>query len=399
MDFEQIVKRLDWLDAEQRKQRSAISAVEDRIGSVETSVNAVFKQIKDLEKDISEVSASAARLNQFNELLAKQRDDFNRLFEEAEKKHQERHAEVIKHRNEGIQPLRDELDELKKGFDVSPLKRELKAHAAEQVRLNEGINQFKPRIDEVLRVHEELKGAQQMLVENRRQDIKRVVDLQGEITALRKRMDEAREKSELNVDALRNMDNRIHELLTLEQDRKAGQTAFIEQMSLAQLERERSLKEMRETYEEFKQQGQSLDTQVAALDETLRAAKKAQETYTDLNAKLERRINEVSEMQRLAEDRVRQEWVTFKADDQKRWTGYSLSQEEGMRDLRKDMTRLEERVTTLDDAAQVLQDQLHQTADASEQQLQELMNVAHQWLTAYERIMGHAKKTTKKTSR
>jgi mevalonate kinase len=104
-------------------------------------------------------------------------------------------------------------------------------------------------------------------------------------------------------------------------------------------------------------------------------------------------------MQRLAEDRVRQEWVTFKADDQKRWTGYSLSQEEGMRELRKDIDHTEERLTALDDAAQILQDQLHQTAGATEQQLQELMNVAHQWLTSYERIMGHSKKTTRKSSR
>ena len=104
-------------------------------------------------------------------------------------------------------------------------------------------------------------------------------------------------------------------------------------------------------------------------------------------------------MQRLAEDRVRQEWVSFKADDQKRWTGYSLSQEESMRDLRKDMDRFEARVAALDDAAQVLQDQLHQTADATEQQLQELMNVAHTWLTAYERIMGHSKKTAKKATK
>jgi len=99
-------------------------------------------------------------------------------------------------------------------------------------------------------------------------------------------------------------------------------------------------------------------------------------------------------MQRLGEDRIRQEWVTFKADDQKRWTGYNLSQDEAIRDLRKSMTRLEERVTEIDDSAQNLQDQLHQTTDATEQQLQELMNILHEWLTAYERIMGHVRKTT-----
>jgi chromosome segregation ATPase len=399
MDFDQIVKRLDWLDAEQRKTKASISTMEEKIDSVERSVGAVAEQIKELGKNIAEVASSAARLNQFNELLAKQREDFNRLFEESERKHQARHSEVVKRHSEEIRPLKDEIDELRMGFDVSPIKRELKTRLTEQARLNEEVNALKPRFDEVMKAHEEVKSAQLVLVENRRQDIKRVADLQGELTALRKRIEESREKTELNVDALRNMDNRIHELLSLEQERKLAQTKFIEEQSLVQIDRERMIKEWRDKYEEFKQQGQNLDSQILQLDEMLRSAKKAQETYADLNVKLERRINEVSEMQRLAEDRVRQEWVTFKADDQKRWTGYSLAQEEGMRELRKDMDRLEERITALDDAAQVVQDQLQQTTGVTEQQLQEFMNVAHQWLTSYERIMGHAKKTAKKAAR
>lgn len=399
MDFEQIVKRLDWLDAEQRKTKAAISDYEDKFTALGNSISAVQKQAKELERSIAEVTASAARINQFNDLLAKQREDFNRLFEESETKHQERHAELIKRHSEEIRPFRGEIDELRKGFDLSPLKRELKALHTEQTRLNEAVNLLRPRIDEGVKAYEEVKNGQMVLVENRRQDIKRVADLQGELAALRKRADESRDKMELNVDLLRNMDNRIHELHDLEQERKAQQLAFIEEQSMAHSEREHAVKEWLDKYEEFKQQGQSLDAQVAVLDEMLRSAKKAQETYADLNTKLERRINEVSEMQRLAEDRVRQEWVTFKADDQKRWTGYSLSQEEGMRELRKDMDHLEQRVTSLDDSSQVLQDQLHQTAGATEQQLQELMNVAHQWLTAYERIMGHSKKAARKATR
>ena len=57
-----------------------------------------------------------------------------------------------------------------------------------------------------------------------------------------------------------------------------------------------------------------------ALEETQRAVKRSQDSFDDINRRLERRINEITEIQRLAEDRFRQEWVTFRADDQKRWT-------------------------------------------------------------------------------
>jgi DNA repair exonuclease SbcCD ATPase subunit len=394
MEFEQIIKRLDWLETEQRKTKADIAAVENKLTAVETSVDAVSKQIKGLSKEIADVASSAARLNQFTEMLSKQRDDFSRSLEEMEKKNQQRERDSVKRHVEGLEPLQVELEKFRRSIttDVTAVKAELKVRFTDQIRLADSIAEVKPRIDEVAKVYEEVKGAQRILDENRRQDIKRVADVQGELTALRKRIDEVRGRTDLSNDSLRNMENRIAELLSSENERKITQIAFIEQQSLAQIERDRALKAWSEKLEEFKTTSHTLDTQLASIDESLRLAKKVQETYTDLNVKLERRITEVSEMQRLAEDRVRQEWVTFKADDQKRWTGYTLSQEESLRDLKKEMERIENRATALDDVMQVIQDQMQQTADATEKQLQEVVNVFHEWLTSYERIMGHSKK-------
>lgn len=401
MEFEQIIKRLDWLETEQRKTKASIAAVENKLTAIETSVDGVSKQVKALGKDISDISSAAARLNQFTELLSKQRDDFNKALDDLEKKYQRREREATKRHLEELEPVQVEVEKLKKTLpgEIAAVKADLKVRFADQLRLADSVAEVKPRIDDVLKVYEEVKGTQRILDENRRQDVKRVADLQGEVTALRKRIDEVRGRSDLSNDAVRNMENRISELLASESERKTTQQTFIEQQSLAQLERDRALKAWNEKLEEFKTTSHTLDTQLTAIDETLRTAKKVQETYTELNTKLERRITEVSEMQRLAEDRVRQEWVTFKADDQKRWTGYSLSQEESMRDLRKDMERYESRAANLDDAVQVLQDQMNQATETTEKQLQELMNVAHEWLTSYERIMGHGKKPTKKSSR
>jgi chromosome segregation ATPase len=401
MEFEQIIKRLDWLETEQRKTKASIAAVENKLAAIETSVDGVSKQVKTLAKDISDISSAAARLNQFTELLSKQRDDFNKALDELEKKYQRREREATKRHLEELEPVQVEVEKLKKTLpgEIAAVKADLKVRFADQLRLADSVAEVKPRIDDVLKVYEEVKGTQRILDENRRQDVKRVADLQGEVAALRKRIDEVRGRSDLSNDAVRNMENRISELLASESERKAAQQTFIEQQSLAQLERDRALKAWNEKLEEFRTTSRTLDTQLAAIDETMRTAKKVQETYTELNTKLERRITEISEMQRLAEDRVRQEWVTFKADDQKRWTGYSLSQEESMRDLRKDMERYESRAASLDDTVQVLQDQMNQVTEATEKQLQELMNVAHEWLTSYERIMGHGKKPTKKTNR
>jgi chromosome segregation ATPase len=230
--------------------------------------------------------------------------------------------------------------------------------------------------------------------ETRKNDLKRISDIQGEIMSIRKRVDENRDKYTVHADSLRNIENRFTDLIASELERKQAQTAFLEQQAIAQLDRDRAWKQWKEKFESFQKESSGIDVHIQNLDEALRGAKKAQESYLELNTKLERRINEVTEMQRLTEDRLRQEWVSFKADDQKRWTGYSLSSEESFREIRKDVQKTESRIAPLDDVIQVLQDQLHQTTDATEKELQELMNVIHEWMTSYQRIMGHGKKTT-----
>ncbi len=400
MEFEQIVKRLEWLDEEHRKTRTTIITLEERMTALEANIDTVAKQLKPLPKQIADIANTAARLDQFDAIFAKQREDMNKALEEVEKRHQKRELEVTKRHHEDLEPLHKAIDELRRSIESEfpPIKRDIKARILEETRLNEAIKELKPPIDDAVRIAHEAARTQHVFEESKKQDAKRVADLQGELTSLRKRIDETRSRIDLNADGFKNMDNRIKEMQLSESERKTAQTAFIEQQAIAQIDRDRSYKEWKEKFESIKLQTEAFDAQVLKLEETLRTAKRAQETYNELNTKLERRINEVTEMQRLAEDRLRQEWVTFKADDQKRWTGYTLSQDEGTKDVRRLIQKLEERITPLNEHIEIIQDQVHQTTSATEQQLQELMNVAHEWLSAYERIMGHGK-TTKKTKK
>jgi chromosome segregation ATPase len=397
MEFEQLVKRLEWLDEEHRKTRSSIITLEERMTALEGKIDTVAKQIKPFPKQIADIASTAARLDQFDAIFTKQREDMNKAIDAIEQKHQKREKEVTKRHQQDFEPIHKALSELRQILDSEfpPIKRDIKARILEDGRLRQEIQELRPPIDAAKRSAEEAILVQHAFDESRKQEAKRVADLQGEIAVVRKRIEEAKAKADLNADSWKNMDNRIKELMLSETERKTAQNAFIDQQSIVHLDRERIYKEWREKFDSIKLQTQTFDSQVQTLEEILRTAKRAQETYNELNTKLERRISEVTEMQRLSEDRLRQEWVTFKADDQKRWTGYTLSHDEGTKDLRRALQKVEERIPPLDETIQTIQDQIHQTADATEQQLQELMNVAHEWLSAYERIMGHGKAVKK----
>lgn len=398
MEFEQIVKRLEWLDEEHRKTRGSIITLEERMAALEGKIDNVAKQIKPLTKQMADIASTAARLDQFDAIFSKQREDLNKAIGAIEKRVEKREKELIKQHQQDLDPIVKSIENLKKATDLTEIKRQLKALPNEDARLAQAIKELRPPIDDAIRATKDVALSQKAFDEARKQETKRIADLQGEITAARKRIDEARAKADLTADGYKTLDSRMNELMISENERKSAQTTFIESQTVAQIDRERTYKEWKEKFDTVKQQAETLDQQITQLEETLRSAKKAQETYNELNTKLERRINEVTEMQRLAEDRLRQEWVTFKADDQKRWTGYTLAQDEGTKDVRREVKKLEERIDPYDEKIQTMQDQLHQTADATEQQLQELMNVAHEWLSAYERIMGHGK-TAKKSKK
>lgn len=398
MEFEQIIKRLDLIEKQQRAQKESLAVISERLDALDTSVNVVAKQVKTVAKQVNDLTPVTKRIDQFETLVGKQRTELVKMIEEKDKAHTKAEDEIAKRFPPEIQELQKELAQLKTATAASlnEFKKVLKERSDEMQRMSNNVSDFKTHVDAAKRSNDDVVGSLKAMDEARRNDLKRIADLQGEIAAVRKRVDENRDKYTIIADGARNVENRFNELLASEQERKQAQKVFIEQQSVAQIDRERAWKGWNEKFEAFQKEASQIDVHIQALDEALRGAKKAQEIYLELNTKLERRINEVTEMQRLAEDRLRQEWITFKTDDQKRWTGYSLSSEEAFRDIRKDVVRVEEKLPPLIDVTQVLQDQIHQVTDASEKQLQEMMNVVHEWMTAYQRIMGHGKKTTKK---
>jgi DNA repair exonuclease SbcCD ATPase subunit len=392
MEFEQIIKQLDWLDEERRKDKATIAAQVEHIAALSTTIDTLKEKVKTLEEKSSDYAALPKRMDQFEDFLAQQREESNENYRELEKKIQKREQEVNKRFQADLAPINEAIAELRSKLDLSDIKRDLKAREKEDLRLSAEFTELKAKFDEVVKSNKDLLHKQEVFEDGRKQYAKRFTDIQGEIVALRKRLDEEREKRQVNADSLKNIENRVGDVLASEQKRKQEQTEFFEKFSLEQIDRERAWKEWMEEADQFNEKTEQLETYLQEADDTTRAAKKAEEDYAEISQKIERRVHEIVEMQRLAEERMRQEWVTFKADDQKRWTGYGLAQDETMKNLQETMEKVEERLTALDDRFQTMQDQMHQTTDATESQMQDLMNWAHEWLTTYQRVMGHTPK-------
>jgi chromosome segregation ATPase len=386
MEFEQIVKRLEWLDEEHRKEKSALEILSERLARIEGELNASGGKLKDLDSQFSKLTSVAARIEKFDLAFAQQRKEIVKYIDELEKKSHARQQEVDKQNKAQLDSISRALTEQNQA--IQEIKRELKAAADEEAHRGKIRTDWEARMQLMVKTVEEFQHTQKITEESFRQNSKRLTDLQGEISAVRKRMDETREKTDLMADDVHRTETRLNEVIASETERKQLQASFIEQQVRTQVERDKAWKEWEERLATLRKQSDAMDKNLQDWDSAQRALKRAQETYEEITQKFERRINEVSEMQRLAEDRFRQEWVTFKADDQKRWTSYTLGQDETHRDTRSSVEKMEQRLTAMEDLAQTQQDVLQQTKEANEQLFQGMLAQIHELLSAYERIMG-----------
>jgi chromosome segregation ATPase len=389
MEFEQIIKRLDWLDEEHRKDKSTLEALTQREINLEGDLKAANKKIKELNTQLSHLSTAPARIEQLDNALTLQRTEIVNYIDELDKKHTEQQPEIDKHYQIQFESIRKSVVDMRKIKEpIAEIKREIKARADEETQRNKLSAEWEARMQTMVKTVEDIQHSQKATEEPRRQDSKRLADLQGELSAARKRLDESREKIDLFADSIRRIETRLNEILTNEAERRQAQTNFIESQALLQVERERAWKEWELQLNNLRKQSETLDRNLQDWEVTQRTVKRTQEKYDEIVQKFERRINEITEMQRLVEDRFRQEWVTFKADDQKRWTSFTLSQDETHKETNNEIGKFEERLTSLEDLTQNQQDILQQTKDANEQLFQGMVAQIHELLTAYERIMS-----------
>ena len=359
MDPEQIIKRIDWLDDEHRKDKTLLLALDERINALSGRIPQLNKNLQALESEITRFAAILARIDGFEESLLRARVEQKGVVDGLEKEMRQRQDEAERVRRVEMRALENTIGEVRKDLNpIAEIKRTLAAHNEENNRLSRSIDELRVKIDAVRRSEDEYTRSYRLLEDGRRQDAKRLTDLQGEVSAIRKNVDEQRGRIELLTNSLKKIETRLTELVNVEDERQTAQMKFLDDQALRQVEREREWKSWQVRFDAIENQTADIETQLQTLESTQRAVRRSQQSLDELAEKVERRINEMAEIQRLSEERFRQEWVTFKADDQKRWTNYMLTQEEERGESGRQYERLTERMTHIEDSLQILQDMI-----------------------------------------
>lgn len=386
LEFEQIKKRVDWLEKEQRDDKTNLAAFQSKVDSLETENAALRLRLADLDSQVTWMNTLAARFEQVEQEIGEYKMEASRQIENLKGSVQEKQLQLERNHQQ-ITDFEESLSEQQKNFQVlDELLGSLETQKNEDIRLARLIEELKTEVNEIEHFEDEYKRSLKLIDENRRQDAKRLTDLQGEVAAMRKRQDEIRSNLDLSSDTIRKMENQVKSILNAESERRESQTAFIEKINLTQVERERIFKSWTERFDSIEKITENLEEELKELESTHQSVKKSQAALDEITQRFDRRINEITEMQRLNEDRFRQEWTAFKSDDQKRWSNYTIAQDEQHREMDRGIGGLENRLTDLEEAFETVKDNLQELGRVDIKRMHTMLDSLRNSIETYNNI-------------
>ncbi len=86
-NLNKLANALNGLTTNNERIRTDLVDLGERLTSIETSVNALTQQFKTLSQGLAEIAPATARINQFDQMMTKQRTDLSKLIETAGKEH------------------------------------------------------------------------------------------------------------------------------------------------------------------------------------------------------------------------------------------------------------------------------------------------------------------------
>ncbi|MBI5958293.1 MAG: hypothetical protein HY866_06150, partial [Chloroflexi bacterium] len=348
MDLQQAARMIEWLDEERRRDRGNIALLEERLAQQSEVITQLMRRLDGMESEQSTIRTTFLPISRETEITEQLRVEFHQMIEESESKRlvaereAERRSDIAR---ESIARMVRELGDRTGGLERAI--EELPGARVERDRVAAALAAVQQRVEDMAKKFEEPERRITFLEEQRRQDSRRISDIQSEIPEIQKQIDASRPK----VDALESMvlrnEKRIIDMQAAERDRREEIQQFIDQQTLQLQQRDQQLAELTKNVGVYDADMRRYMERFETWAETHRQMKKIVDDFERIAERLGRRINEVAEMQRLSEERFRQEWNDWIADDQKRWKQFTLTNDEAWRNHEKQLDQLRQGINQI----------------------------------------------------
>lgn len=386
MDEQQVEKRFEWIDEERRKDKAETKQLQDKLRDVEKVLETQSDQIKEITSEVSRLAALATRIHQMDETLSKHRIEVSKQLEIAEERRTSKEQQNEELRKTDQRSTASTIDDIRTELrKLTQIEQTLENRREEEIRISKALGKLELNVENLTNKTDDFDRSVAGFEDGRTQDNRRVMEVEHELDDLRKGMDRTRGDLESVDDRARRNEIRNAELAANEKERLDAQHTWIENQGMKLVEFEKEWQEWEKRFDSVEELAADFDERLKIYEDTYRSLLKMKTELDRVIEKLERRITEVSEMHRLAEDRNKQEWSSFQADDLKRWSTFKLTSDEQWREHDRRHEKLQDDLGELSsDSAKLIQD--YATLKETDRiRLSELVSTLREWLAEIER--------------
>ena len=342
MEKEQLEKKVEWLDVEHRKALGVIAALEKRLAAMEKTYTKHESSSKTLTTFKTRLDAFDKNLADFGKQIKTHQSEVKTEIQAFNK--QAAHLEKnIQQENKGLNKIVDDFR--KEGGQLQIIQKNLNGHMEKAKQVEAKFESLRESVQDVITGEQKRIQLAQSLEQSSREDTQRLAEMHAEVAALLTRLESAAKQTEGIRLSQNKVEKRVDEMSAAEEGRKKTHDDFLTKAALAQTDWQHQWKEWGKRFEAIERQSGEVAERLKEFDNTEVALKRAQRAFDELVEKINRRVNELSEIQRLGDQRFRQEWSTFQADAQKRWSNFTLTHEEQQREGSRQQEKLTVQMT------------------------------------------------------
>lgn len=391
-DQESNKRQVERLENEHRKDHLTVQGLEMRITGLEEQLAGVNKSIKSFQSEIKRLTTLLSGSEQFDTQMANFRLDVGKMIEKKDKQVNKQIDERVGLITRDLDGLNTALSELRHSTNtIAQVKKDVKALRDDDDRLSAMHTDDRKLIDEIQKQYLVNQEMMATLESTKKRESKTISEMATDVTALRKRSDDQRAKLDLAQETLKKTTTNMDEFIARDEQRTDSYRALIDEMKLTQYEHDKTWREWLNRFDVVNKTAVELENKLNALDDSQRKAKQSQKGLDDATLRIERRINEIAEMQRLAEDRAHQDWESYLTDEQKRWKTYTISNDEALSESKRQIEAIKTRLATLEDASRSINDTVLMLSEETQKKLQGFLELYHEWAATNADILSRSR--------
>ncbi len=349
MQINQIASMIEWLDEERRRDKALIAVLEERVAQQVEIIDQMGRRVNSVESDQSMIKQETLPAQKEREIIEQLRLEMAQMLESAEarrltaEREAERRLELQRDTvQRNVRDLTQKTDKLAKQLVT------IGGLQSEGDRLTNAMRVLNQEMDDLTKKLEGPDRRLTFLEEQRRTDARRLAEIETEMPEYKKSVDGMLPKLSLIEDLAVRNERRIQDYNVVDRERREQLQQFIDQQQLLAQQRDQQMADLTKRFGVHDDELQKNIERFEVWAQAYREMKRIIDDFNRIGDRLERRINEVAEMQRLSEERFRQEWNDWRDDDQKRWKQLTLSSDEVWRNHDREFENFVHRIDNME---------------------------------------------------